>query len=53
MKVLDIHKSDNIEEIEFMGEHTLYGNCPACGALLCDLWNTSYCGDCGQKIEWR
>ena len=53
MKVLDIHKSESIEELEFNGEDTLYGECPNCGELVCDLWCSSYCGDCGQKIEWE
>lgn len=53
MKVLGAHKSNNIEDIELMGEDTLYGSCPMCYELVCSLWCPSYCGDCGQKIEWE
>ena len=53
MKVLDIHKSENIEEIELCGEDTLYGTCPSCKEMVTDLWNPSYCGDCGQELEWE
>lgn len=53
MKVLDIHKSESIEDIELCGEHTLYGTCPNCGGFTTDLWCPSHCGDCGQKIEWE
>lgn len=52
-KVVDIHKSENPDDIEYNGEDTLYGNCPNCGELITDLWNTIYCGDCGQKLDWR
>jgi rRNA maturation protein Nop10 len=53
MKVLDAKKSECVEEIELCGEHTLYGTCPNCGEFTTDLWCPSYCGDCGQKIEWE
>lgn len=52
-KVKDPQKSECIEDIEYAGEHTLYGNCPNCGGMITDLWCPSYCGDCGQKIEWK
>ena len=53
MKVLNIQKSESIEDIEYSGEDTLYGNCPNCNQLTSNLWCPSYCGDCGQKIEWE
>lgn len=53
MKVLNIHKSKSIEDIELCGEDTLYGSCPMCYELVCSLWCPSYCGDCGQRLEWE
>lgn len=53
MRVLDIHKSECIEEIDFYGEDVMFGVCPSCEELVMELWCSSYCGDCGQKIEWE
>ena len=51
-KVVDIHKSVCVEDIEFNGEHTLYGYCPSCNTFLCDLWNEKSCGECNQVVDW-
>lgn len=51
-KVCGIHKSEAPDDIETYGEETLFGYCPVCGELQNTLWNSSNCGDCGQKLDW-
>lgn len=51
-KVKGKHISISIEEQRLLGKDTLYGECPNCGELLCDLWNSENCGDCGQALDW-
>lgn len=26
--------------------------CPNCGETVCDTYNSKYCGECGQAIDW-
>lgn len=52
-KVVEIHKSEAIEDREYMGEEALYGYCPNCGGLICDVWNFVSCGECGQHVDWE
>lgn len=52
-EVVDIHKSVNVEEMELYGADARFGICPACGELVCSVWNECYCGDCGQKLDWN
>ena len=52
-KVVDIHRSEHPDDIEYNGEDTLYGNCPNCGELTTNLWNSVHCGDCGQALDWE
>lgn len=29
-----------------------FANCPNCGRVQNSVWNKTYCGDCGQKLDW-
>ena len=29
-----------------------FANCPNCGRAQNGLWRKTYCGDCGQKLDW-
>lgn len=51
-KVSGIHKSDCPEDIEYCGEEARWGYCPKCRCLQSDIWNISYCGECGQALHW-
>lgn len=31
---------------------TLFANCPNCGCVQNGVWNKTYCGDCGKKLDW-
>lgn len=30
----------------------LFANCPNCGRVQNSVWNKTYCGDCGKKLDW-
>ncbi len=30
----------------------LFANCPNCGCVQNGVWNKTYCGDCGKKLDW-
>lgn len=51
-KVIEKHKAKAPEDIEAYGEDAVFGYCPVCGGLQSNVWNTKYCGDCGQKLDW-
>lgn len=51
-KVIEKHKAKAPEDIEAYGEDAVFGYCPVCGGLQNTVWNTKYCGDCGQKLDW-
>lgn len=48
----EIYKAVCCEDIEAYGEDALFGYCPECNILQCNVWNPEYCGDCGQKLHW-
>ena len=48
----EIYKAVCCEDIEAYGEDALFGYCPDCNNLQCNVWNSEYCGDCGQKLHW-
>lgn len=52
-KVIEKYKAKAPEDIEAYGEDAVFGYCPVCGNLQNNVWNTKYCGDCGQKLDWR
>ena len=29
------------------------GFCPHCGLELNRVWNTDYCGSCGERVSWH
>ena len=51
-KVIEKYKAKAPEDIEAYGEDAVFGYCPVCGVLHNTVWNTKYCGDCGQKLDW-
>lgn len=51
-KVIEKYKAEAPEDIEAYGEDAVFGYCPVCGGLQSNVWNTKYCGDCGQKLDW-
>lgn len=51
-KVIEKYKAEALEDIEAYGEDAVFGYCPVCGNLQSDVWNTKYCGDCGQRLDW-
>ena len=51
-KVIEKYKAKAPEDIEAYGEDAVFGYCPVCGGLQNTVWNTKYCGDCGQKLDW-
>lgn len=51
-KVIEKYKAKAPEDIEAYGEDAVFGYCPVCGNLQNNVWNTKYCGDCGQKLDW-
>lgn len=30
----------------------IFGDCPTCSFAQNSLWNSKYCGNCGQKLDW-
>lgn len=51
-KVIEKYKAEAPVDIKAYGEDAVFGYCPVCGGLQSDVWNTKYCGDCGQKLDW-
>lgn len=51
-KVIEKYKAKAQEDIEAYGEDAVFGYCPVCGGLQNTVWNTKYCGDCGQRLDW-
>lgn len=51
-KVIEKYKAKAPEDIEAYGEDAVFGYCPVCGCLQNTVWNTKYCGDCGQRLDW-
>lgn len=51
-RVIEKHKAKAPEDIEVYGEDAVFGYCPVCGGLQNTVWNTKYCGDCGQRLDW-
>ena len=51
-KVIEKYKAEAPEDIEAYGEDAVFGYCPVCGNLQSNVWNTKYCGDCGQRLDW-
>lgn len=51
-RVIEKYKAKAPEDIEAYGEDAVFGYCPVCGGLQNTVWNTKYCGDCGQRLDW-
>ena len=49
----EIKKVKDINTEEINGIEQVTGRCPACTSLINMGWNGYYCGDCGQKVEWK
>lgn len=41
------------EDIAAFGKDSYFGYCPECKSLQNTVWNQEYCGDCGQRLDWR
>ena len=52
-KLKEIYKAIHSEDIEAYGKDALFGYCSNCNILQCSVWNSEYCGDCGQKLDWK
>ena len=52
IKVKGKYKSESPEDIECYGEDAIFADCPICGQMQNISWNSSNCGDCGQKLDW-
>ncbi len=50
--VPETEKPDCEEDIKRYGEDALFGCCPVCKEYESSLWNSKYCGKCGQAIDW-
>ena len=50
--VIGIHKANTPNDIKAYGKEALFGDCPVCGEVQNTLWNSRYCGDCGQALDW-
>ncbi len=50
--VPETEKPDCEEDIKKYGENALFGCCPVCKEYESSLWNSKYCGKCGQALDW-
>ena len=51
--VIKKYKPVEPEDIEAFGKDSYFGHCPECKSLQNTVWNQEYCGDCGQRLDWR
>lgn len=51
-KVINIHKTEDEEEVAVYGITAIFGECPTCDEYVSSLWNDCYCGGCGQMLDW-